>query len=183
RGTDRACPCSRPTEWRGWAALTIAAFQGARERAILHLSWSDLDWVRGRITWRARYDKQGREWTQPMTLAAYSALLTARWWRQRDGERGPWVFYSPWATEKCGREEPGVYGAQALWLALKKAEERAGVRRRPFRAVNSRLRYQLSYSGMSAAQISLVPVQLCWLRGRVPVWADGLVTPSAPELR
>ena len=38
----------RSTEWRGWAALTIAAFQGARERAILHLSWNDVDWVRGR---------------------------------------------------------------------------------------------------------------------------------------
>ena len=56
-------------------------------RAILHLSWNDVDWVPGRVTWRARYDKQGREWTQPLTLAAYSALLTARWWRQRDGER------------------------------------------------------------------------------------------------
>ena len=53
-----------------------------------------------------------REWTRPMTFAAYSALLTARWWRPRDGERGPWVFYSPWATKKCGREEPGVYGAR-----------------------------------------------------------------------
>jgi integrase len=126
----------RSTEWRGWAALTIAAFQGARERAILHLSWNDVDWVRGRVTWRARFDKQGREWTQRMTLTAYSALLTARWWRQRDGERGPWVFYSPWATKKCGREEPGVYGAQALWLALTKAEERAGVPHRPFRAVH-----------------------------------------------
>ncbi len=53
-----------------------------------------------------------------MTLAAYSALLTARWWRQRHGEHGPWVFYSPWAIKKCGREEPGVYGAQALWLGV-----------------------------------------------------------------
>ena len=58
-----------------------------------------------------------------------------------------------------------------------------GGTRTPDPPVNSRLLYQLSYSGMSAAQISLVPVQLCWLRGRVPVWADGLVTPSAPELR
>ena len=126
----------RATEWRAWVALTIAAFQGARERAILHLTWADVDWVRGRITWRARFDKQGREWTQPMTLAAYSALLTARWWRRTDQEQGPWVFYSPWATKKCGREEPGVYGAQALWLALKKAEERAGVAHLPFRAVH-----------------------------------------------
>jgi len=52
------------------------------------------------VTWRARYDKQGREWTQPMTVAAYSALLTTPWWRQRDGERGPWAFYSPWATKE-----------------------------------------------------------------------------------
>jgi len=123
-------------EWRPWAALTIAAFQGARERAILHLTWGDIDFLKGRITWRARFDKQGREWVQPMTLAAYSALLTARDWRQRKGELGPWVFYSPWETKKCGREEPGVYGAQALWLALKKAEERAEVPRLPLRAVH-----------------------------------------------
>ncbi len=123
-------------EWRPWAVLTIAAFQGARERAILHLTWHDIDVMRGRITWQARFDKQGNEWTQPITLAAYSALLTARYWRQRDGARGAWLFYSPWATKKCGREEPGVYGAQALWLALKKAEERARVAHQPFRALH-----------------------------------------------
>ncbi|HYL55588.1 MAG TPA: hypothetical protein VEU73_08445 [Gemmatimonadales bacterium] len=71
-----------------------------------------------------------------MTLAAYSALLTARWWRQRDGERGPWVFYSPWATKKCGREEPGVRRAGPLACAHKVREERAGVPHRPFRAVH-----------------------------------------------
>ena len=92
--------------------------------------------MKGRIIWRARFDKQGREWVQPITLAAYSALLTARWWRERNAERRPWIFCSPWATKKCGREEPGVYGAQALWLALKKAEERAGVPHLPFRAVH-----------------------------------------------
>lgn len=123
-------------EWRPWAALTIAAFQGARERSILHLSWADVDLIRGRITWRSKYDKTGREWSQPLTIAAYSALLTARYWRDRDGEKRPWVFYSPWARKKSGREEQGVYGAQALWLALKKAELRAGVPRLPFRAVH-----------------------------------------------
>jgi integrase len=124
------------TEWRAWAALTLAAFQGARERAILHLTWRDVDLERGRLTWRAAYDKQGREWTQPLTLAGYSALLTARWWREQDGELRPWVFPSPQERKRCGREEPGVYGAQALWLALRGAEQRAGVPRLPFRAVH-----------------------------------------------
>jgi len=38
--------------------------------------------------------------------------------------------------EEVRREEPGVYGAQALWLALKKAEVRARVPHLPFRAVH-----------------------------------------------
>jgi integrase len=123
-------------EWRPWAALTIAALQGARERAILHLTWDDVDLERWRVTRRARFDKTGREWVQPLTLGAYSALPTARWWRDRDRETRPWVFYSPWAHKRCGREEPGVYGAQALWLALRKAETHAGVPHVPFRAVH-----------------------------------------------
>jgi hypothetical protein len=46
------------------------------------------------------------------------------------------VFPSPWAHKRAGREEPGVYGAQALWLALRKAEDRAEVLHHPFRAVH-----------------------------------------------
>jgi integrase len=114
----------------------LAAYQGARERAILHLTWDAIDLARGAVTWRARFDKTGVERVQPLTLAAYCALLTARWWRGHEGRTSPWVFPSPWAQKRAGREEPGVYGAQALWLALRKAEDRAEVLHRPFRAVH-----------------------------------------------
>lgn len=36
----------RHTERRTWAAVTIAAYQGARMNAILHLQWEDLDFER-----------------------------------------------------------------------------------------------------------------------------------------
>ena len=65
-----------------------------------------------------------------------SALVTARWWRDGDHETRPWTFYSPWTQKRCGREEPGVYGAQALWLAFRKAETHAGVPHVHFRAVH-----------------------------------------------
>lgn len=123
-------------EWRPWCVLVLAAYQGARERAILHLTWADVDLEQGLVTWRAKFDKTGGERVQPLTLAGYCALLTARWWRIQTGRRVPWVFPSPWAQKRAGREEPGVYGAQALWLALQKAEGRAGVVHLPFRAVH-----------------------------------------------
>lgn len=85
----------RHTEWRAWAAVAIAAYQGARMRAILHLQWRDLDFEAGQIAWRARWDKTGRERMQPMTAGARVALLVATEWRERDGFTGPWVFYTP----------------------------------------------------------------------------------------
>ena len=123
-------------QWRAWCVLVLAAYQGARERAILHLTWQDVDLEKGLITWRAKYDKTGVERIQPLTMAGYCALITARWWRHQEGRRVPWIFPSPWAQKRAGREEPGVYGAQGLWLALRKAEDRAKVPHRPFRAVH-----------------------------------------------
>jgi hypothetical protein len=37
---------------------------------------------------------------------------------------------------RASTEEPGIYGAQALWLALRKAETYVGVSHMPFRAVH-----------------------------------------------
>ena len=124
-------------QWRPWGVLVFAAYQGRRQRSILHLRWDDVDWKRARVRWVAKYDKNGEEQWQPLTMAAYCALLTAWYWRAKDARMTPWVFYSPWAHKTCGREEQGVYGAQALWLALTKAEERAGIPHRPYRATHS----------------------------------------------
>lgn len=126
----------QPEQWRPWGVLVFAAYQGRRQRAILHLTWNDVDWTHARVRWVALYDKNGEEQWQPLTLAAYCVLLTAWHHRTEDGRATPWVFYSPKALKKSGREAPGVYGAGALWLALTKAETRAGIPHRPYRAAH-----------------------------------------------
>jgi integrase len=127
----------RYTEWRAWTAVAIAAYQGARMRAILHLSWRDLDFEHGDIAWRARWDKTGRERVQPMTHGARVALIVAQQWRDRDGYTGPWVFYTPRRQPWHGADDDrATWTAQALWLALRKAERRGGVRHLPSRAMH-----------------------------------------------
>lgn len=101
----------RHTEWRAWAAVAIAAYQGARMRAILHVQWSDLDFEAAQITWRARWDKTGRERVQPMTDGTRVALVVAKQWRDHDGYTGPWVLYTPhrqrWNAADGERARPG----------------------------------------------------------------------------
>ncbi len=109
---------------------------GVRQRAALHLQWEDVDLEAGVVTWRAQYDKVGREWSQPIRDATRSALLTALYWRERDGYTGPWVFYSSWSSKAKGREAPGVFGAQGLWKALRNAEVAAGVPSLPLRSAH-----------------------------------------------
>lgn len=162
-------------QWRAWCVLVLAAYQGARERAILHLTWKDVDFERGLVTWRAKYDKMGVERVQPLTLAGYCAVLTARDWA--NGRRDPWLFPSPWRDKKCGREEQGVYGAQALWLALKKAERLAGVEHRPFRGMHGFRRGV----GKAIAQMTGDPMRgLDWLGDidpkQIPSYVQGQPT-------
>ena len=78
----------RADQWRPWMAVTIAAHQGARMNAILHLRWVDVDLDSRTIVWRARWDKTGREWRQPLTEAAAGALGIAWVWRERDAYAG-----------------------------------------------------------------------------------------------
>jgi integrase len=169
----------RSGEWRAWTVLVLAAYQGARARAILHLTWSDVDITSGTVTWRAKFDKTGVERVQPLTLAGYCAVLTARWWRERDGHREPWVFPSPQARKRAGREEPGVYGAQALWLALRNAERRAGVVHRPFRAMHGFRRGV----GKAIAQLTGDPMRgLDWLGDKDPKQIPAYVQGQSAEL-
>jgi integrase len=79
----------RADQWRPWTAVTIAAHQGARMNAILHLQWADVDLETRTIVWRARWNKTGREWRQPVTELAAGALGIACVWRERDGHAGP----------------------------------------------------------------------------------------------
>jgi integrase len=118
-------------------AVTIAAHQGARMNAILHMQWVDVDLESRTIVWRARWDKTGREWRQPITDAAAGGLGIAWVWRERDAYAGPWVFYSSHARKRALGDDPrAVYHPTALLRALRLAESRAGVTHRPYRGMH-----------------------------------------------
>lgn len=112
---------TKAEQWRPWVALAICGAQGARQRAVLHLQWPDL--TGGMVTWRAQWDKQGREWSQPLRVLTVAAIEVAREWRDRNGYKGPWLFP---AASKKNTGSP-AYSPQSLWLALMKAEKRAGI--------------------------------------------------------
>lgn len=119
------------SQWRPWVALTLCGNQGARQNAVLHLRWEDVDLEAGVITWRAAFDKTGREWQQPLRAASRAALEVAAGWRDRAGDRGGWVLPG------YGRKDAGApYTIQALWGALKRAEERAGIAHRERRGAH-----------------------------------------------
>lgn len=109
--------------WRAGAVLRICALQGARQGAVLHLTWDDVDLEAGVIHWRAAWDKVGREWSQPLRAPTRAVLDLIR---HRTSGKG-WIFP---AAKKAGE----VYPIQSLWLALRKAETAAGVPHRPRRA-------------------------------------------------
>jgi hypothetical protein len=78
------------------------------------------------LAWRARWDKLGREWRQPLRLEARAALMVCLAWREKAKYHGPWVFFSEDERRTKHDHEP-VYGHQALAYALQKAEKAAGV--------------------------------------------------------
>jgi integrase len=111
-------------QWRPWVALTICGTQGARQGAVLHLRWEDVDWAAGTVTWRRAFDKTGTERSQPMRDATKAALRVAEAWT--GGGMG-------WVLPGYVRDE-APYTIQALWAALRRAEERSGVTRLKGRA-------------------------------------------------
>jgi integrase len=121
--------------WRPWAALTLLGYQGVRTNAARHLQWDDVDFDAGVLTWRAKYDKLGREWHQPLRDPTRYALMVCRDWRARAQYHGPWVLFSEDARKLAKDHEP-IYGASALAAALKKAEEYAGVSHIELRAMH-----------------------------------------------
>jgi integrase/recombinase XerC len=132
RGDDLAAllaqlPLDRATTWRAHAALALCGNQGARQNAVLHLRWEDVDLEGGLVTWRARWDKTGREWTQPLRDGSI-VVLRAAW--ERTGPAG-WVFPSG-----SGKSRRPTYSPQSLWAALRRAEEAAGIAHRPRRAAH-----------------------------------------------
>jgi integrase len=112
-------PLTGAKTWRAAGILTLCGYQGVRQWSAMHLQWEDIDREAGTITWRAEWDKQGREWTQPLRLPTAVALVLLHRWR-KDGN--PWVF---WTGDS--RNKSPVYTRGALWRALVEAEKRAGL--------------------------------------------------------
>src|SRR5829696_3768061 len=69
-------------QWRPWALLTLLGTQGIRTNSARHLQWADVDLEDGTLAWRARWDKLGREWRQPLRFrgpsCAYGLLGVER---------------------------------------------------------------------------------------------------------
>lgn len=116
-----------PTEsrgtWRARAVLELCGLQGARQNAVLHLQWEDVDLEAGELVWRAAWDKTGQTWRQPMRERTRAVIAAVRGWHERTGVESPWLF--PAASRK--NTASPVYSPQSLWLALTKAERAAGV--------------------------------------------------------
>jgi integrase len=106
------------SQWRPFVALSLCGFQGARQHAVLHLRWEDIDLEAGTITWKAEWDKVGRTWSQPLRQPAREALAYADKFRDPSG----WVF---WGYTRTG--EPTTYTIQSLWSALRAGENRGGM--------------------------------------------------------
>lgn len=109
-------------QWRPHVALGVCGYQGARQWAVLHLKWDDLDFPGEIITWRAEWDKMGNTWTQPMREPTRALLEVARAWREECRYLGPYVFFP---ASKLNKRP--FYTEQSLSKALHAAEKRAGV--------------------------------------------------------
>lgn len=109
---------AREVDWRFWVALVLAHETGHRIGAIRKLSWSDIDFERRTVFWRAEHEKTGREHVTPLSQAAISALELAR-------ERSPGIGDAPVLPAPKDRSSPGSSDLfKAFWS---KAERAAGL--------------------------------------------------------
>jgi integrase len=150
----RECSPQDHRTWRPSVLLTLLADHGFRINAALHLRWDDVDLEAGTIRLRPEWDKRKRGWTRPMTVAAYSAMLTARWWRDHLESEAPWVFFKA----KDAAAKP--YGYQAAHAALLKIEEKAGIPHRKYRAFHGLRRMAV---GNVRQQTGDVTLGLLWV--------------------
>lgn len=119
----------KPSQRTAYTVLALVGYQGVRINAALHLRWEDVCWTTDELTMRSTFDKMGEEWVSPMR-APFRAVL-ARLWESVDRPKTGWVFPS----RRKGAARP-TYTVQSFWLALREAEERAGVTHSPGRAAH-----------------------------------------------
>lgn len=108
--------------WRAHAVLGLMGLQGARQWAVLHLKWDDVDLDGRQIIWRREWDKKRKETTQILRRPSLAILSMAWHWREVREYAGPWVFF-PGNTRNKG----AVYTRGALSKALHAAEKRSGI--------------------------------------------------------
>lgn len=114
----------KPTQWRPHCLVVLAGTLGARQRALRHLQWADVDLAQRTVTWRTAYDKMGKDdRVQPLPRDAVRALRVAAVWRRRAGYEGPWLFFAVKHEKRL--TEPYTYAALNQQIIL--AERRAGV--------------------------------------------------------
>lgn len=116
-------------QWRPYVAIGLLGLYGARQNAILHLAWDDVDDAAGTLTLRSQWDKQGEQHVHALLPLTRELLTVAKAWRERDGYTGPWLLYP--ARKGSGSD---TYTIQSLWAALEGAEARAGIDKVKFRA-------------------------------------------------
>jgi integrase len=111
--------------WRLEVGFFLAASQGPRINALLHLAWDDVN-LSGKearhpsaagvvlpprtVWWNPAFDKTGSERVQPLTRGAVRALRIARVWRARIEYAGPWVF-APARVSSAKQGESWGYSA------------------------------------------------------------------------
>lgn len=124
---EQTCKPQDGKRWRFAVIWTLMGGHGFRTNALLRLKWDDVDLERGTITMVEENDKTHQRVTRPLTWGAYSALLTAKYWREKLGHTEPWVFFAAQARRN------GPWSYQAANLALRRAEIQAGVPHRKYR--------------------------------------------------
>jgi integrase len=119
-------------QWRAYCLIVLGGVLGARQNALRHLTWADVDLVERSVVWQKRWDKTGRERKQSLPRDAVRCFRIARVWRRTDEYTGVWVFYAV----KKSKRHTAPYTYSALNGALHRAEERAGVTSIPYRAMH-----------------------------------------------
>ena len=85
--------------WRFHAALVLAHETGHRIGAIRQLRWTDIDYERREVRWRAEHEKTGHEHVTPLTDEALAALEEAR--SMGTGTGNALVLPSPSDATRC----------------------------------------------------------------------------------
>jgi integrase len=118
--------------WRPWAAIALDGMLAPRSRALLQLTWDDVDLEKRAIRWPGETDKLGRVRVQPLPRDAVFVLRVCRVWARRQGYTGPYVFYGVQARTKTS-----TWTYAALNKQLHDAADRADVKRVKYRAMHS----------------------------------------------